>query len=99
MAVRGLVVLELVCIFTVMQATAFRTRGKTAWHHTHTHTHTNVYPHKRTKLVKSDEADESYQGQFLGCDAVLSLCKKLPLMETVSVLLLTTTCEATVISK
>ena len=43
--------------FTVMEATGFRTCGKTAWRahtHTHTHTHTRLYPHKCTKLVKSE---------------------------------------------
>jgi len=29
-AVKGIVVMELVCIFTVMEATGFRTCGKTA---------------------------------------------------------------------
>ena len=45
-AEKGVLVMEPVCDFTVMEVTGFRTCGKTAWHESHTHTHTHT--HTRT---------------------------------------------------
>ena len=41
-AEKGVLVMEPVCVFTVMEVSGFRTCGKTAWHESHTHTHTRA---------------------------------------------------------